>query len=216
MRIIFDKIYLNKHWSFAGDGSGIGSCPSYNKNMRNALTRFVIEHNITTFLDVPCGSCKWSSIWLEELENEYNYKLYSYFGIDVSSEAIVKSYKNLNKSYAHITHGDFTTCNLPMDYDLLFCRDALQHLSYYDIWQSLCNFAKCHAKWYVLGGYWPGQNKDIETGNYFAINLTRPPFNLVPDKIMSEDNDPNHPQKHFFIFSRESFLVQIQDNFFSI
>jgi hypothetical protein len=232
-QLIFDKIYRNKCWSFAGDGSGIGSCPRYNKNMRDKLSNFVIEKGIKTFFDVPCGSCKWSMIWLQELKFKHNYTLDSYFGMDVSMEALSKSYKNIDKvrqsssnietirdishvcnTKIHVCHGDFTSACLPLECDLLFCRDALQHLSFDNIWKSLRNFAHCRAKWYIIGGYVSDSNVNIRDGRYFELNISHHPFNLVPDKIISEDNDKQDPQKHFYIFSGGSFRAQLEDTLF--
>ena len=62
MEKVFSYIYENKFWSLAGDGSGIGSCPKYNKGMRSILTDFVETYNIKSIIDVPCGACTWTSL----------------------------------------------------------------------------------------------------------------------------------------------------------
>ena len=208
---IFNKIYAFSLWSNAGYGSGIGSEPSYNKNMRAILTFFVINNNIKSICDAGCGACKWTTVWLKELET-LNRKI-EYFGIDVSPIPITKSKQVMASSYhpkIQLNIGNITRCSLPKA-DLLFCRDVLQHMSYENIKKCLKNFAKnTNIKYYIIGGYWPGNNKNINTGDYFDINLTLNPFNLIPDKIISEDNCENHPQKHFFIFKGDSFRQQVK------
>jgi hypothetical protein len=214
MESIFSMIYENLFWSSAGDGSGIGSCPKYNKKMRSILTEFIINNDIKSFIDVPCGCCKWTSRWLYELSLK-NIPI-QYYGVDISEIAVKTAIKNMKKVQHNTQHnilikkGDFTNYILPPNYDVLFCRDALQHLSYVNIWKALRNFAICNVKWYIIGGYWPGLNENINDGSYFDINLTQPPFYLIPDKIMSEENNMHHPHKHFFIFSGESFRGQLK------
>ena len=210
MEGLFDNIHTNKLWSSHGDGSGIGSSTLYNSNMRTLMSEFMLENNVKTFIDVPCGAFQWQSTWLKELEEQHSHVFDSYFGIDISREVLKQTQNNIrslkSSSYViEIYNGDMIQYKLPQNYDVLFCRDALQHLSYNNIWKAIENFKKCNAKWYIIGGYWPGFNNDIYDGDYFDFNITQYPFGLMPDRILCEKNSWDHPQKHLFVFSGENF-----------
>ena len=207
---VFNNIYKKKIWSEQGGGSGTGSSVENTQNFRNILTEFVIDKNINSFLDVPCGSCVWTKKWLSELQTK-GHKIY-YFGIDISEEAIEKCKNNNNSNYHIINykHGDIATEILPT-VDALLCRDTLQHLSYDNIWKCLKNFSKCKAKYYIIGGYNENEkNKNIKDGEYFYFNIVKEPFSYKPDFIFMEKNlsEPEKLNKFLFIFEGENFRKQ--------
>lgn len=198
MKNVFDEIYRMSLWSDAGHGSGIGSEPAYNARMRRALTEFVADRSIRSIVDAPCGAAKWQAAWIHEL-NKKRVAIESYFGIDVAPTAVRRARSNLEHlSIARVRGGDARIAKLP-PCDLLICRDTLQHLSYSNIWKVLINLARCDARWIAIGGYWPGNNVDVRDGSYFDFNACLPPFELRPNEIISEANDPKHPAKHLFI-----------------
>lgn len=70
---------------------------------------------------------------------------------------------------------DFVEEKLP-PCDAVLCRDALQHLSYMDVWSALVNFQRAGAKYLFTNSHRHDQNVDVETGGWFPINLEAEPF----------------------------------------
>lgn len=90
---------------------------------------------------------------------------------------------------------DMTVEALPAGYDLIHCRDALQHLSCTLIVDALHNMVRSGAKYLVVGSYDDPVNTNIQSGDYFSLNLWVAPFNLSsPDHVYSEDT-PGEPNK---------------------
>ena len=211
---VFNDIYSKKIWGDHGGGSGSGSAVENTPNLRNTLTKFVIDKKISSFLDLPCGSCVWTSVWLEQLKM-LNIKI-SYYGMDIANDAVMNCEKNMSelKSFHNIDIkiGDMSESILPVT-DALLTRDTLQHLSYDNIFKSLKNFAKYNIKWYIIGGYNESSgNSNINNGECFDFNITREPFSLVPDSIIKEENYMTtgiEPNKYLFIFEGNNFRNQI-------
>ncbi len=201
----FNSIYSNKTWTGDGDGSGPGSEPENTTEFRKLLTKLVKDNNVKVFVDAPCGACKWTKVWLEELKSQ-GIKI-TYLGFDIADEAITKARENLAPLMKYhtikIEHGDITSSKLPAA-DILMCRDTLQHLSHASIQKALANLQASNSKMYLLGGYANGENKDIKDGDYFSINYLAPPYSLKPDAMYREHNkneDYAEP-KYLFAFKQ--------------
>ena len=83
-----------------------------------------------------------------------------------------------------------TTGIVPSGYDLIICRDALQHFSFNLITDALENFSKSDSKYILLGSYDSKLNTLIKTGECFEINLLNAPFLLpAPIEIFHEKTD---------------------------
>lgn len=201
----FNSIYSNKSWSGDGDGSGTGSEPENTVEFRKILTKLVKDNNAKLFVDAPCGACKWTKVWLEELKSQ-GIKI-TYLGFDIADEAISKARANLAPLMDYhtikIEHGDITSSKLPAA-DILMCRDTLQHLSHESIKKALANLQASNSKIYLLGGYATGENKDIKDGDYFDINYLAPPYSLKPDAMYNEHNknEDHAPAKYLFLFKQ--------------
>lgn len=83
---------------------------------------------------------------------------------------------------------DLTAQVLPSGYDLIHTRDTLQHLECTLIAEALHNLAWSGAKYLLVGSYDGGSgNRNITSGDYFDIDLRRPPFALEPLAVLSEN-----------------------------
>ncbi len=202
LKKIFDNIYDQRVWTNEGNGSGSGSEPQNTINTINVLVKIIRDNNIKTMIDIPCGSCKWTRLLLEELKKQ-NIKI-KYFGFDIADEPIANANKELEslKSYhdIEIKFGDLTNIIYPKA-DLLLCRDVLQHLSYDNIFKIINNFSKADIKLFLLGAYLYCDNRNINNGEYFPINLALNPFNMFPDAIYYDSPDGN---KYLWQFSKIS------------
>jgi thiol-disulfide isomerase/thioredoxin len=206
---VFNDTYINKGWGEEGDGSGPGSEPENTINTRKSLIKLIKEYNVKTLIDAPCGSCKWTKILLEDLQKE-NIKI-NYYGFDIADQSIINANKNLDslKTYhtIKIQQGSITDTQFPKA-DMILCRDTLQHLSYNSISKTLHNFAKTKSI-IVLGGYLNNSsNHNIKDGDYFSINYTSEPFNMIPNYIYNDTVIQNGPTKYFFVFEDSQDLIK--------
>ena len=122
----FEEIYKKHLWGSYGGGSGVGSAILYTQSVRLILRHAIDELNITSMLDAPCGSFNWMPLLLRNLT-----KPVRYHGVDVVESLIT----NAKQKYSNESNWEFSVCDfsaedLPNGYDLIFSRDALQHLSY--------------------------------------------------------------------------------------
>jgi hypothetical protein len=85
--------------------------------------------------------------------------------------------------------------------DLLLCRDALIHFSYFDIWRALANIAASEIAYLATTSY-PGsrENWDILTGAAWRhLNLQIEPFNFPPP-LMSLPEGFNRPDQVLLVW----------------
>jgi hypothetical protein len=83
-----------------------------------------------------------------------------------------------------------TLQRLPSGYDLVFSRDSLQHVPLHAAWMFLNNVKASGARYLLVGSYIRharNDNRDVTPGEYYAIDLTRPPFSLRPAPLMVID-----------------------------
>ena len=116
-----------------------------------------------------------------------NFKKITYLGADIVKELVLKNIKKHKKENIHFFQLDLIKDDLP-NVDLIICRDCLVHFSYRDIFLALKNLDHSGSK-YLLSTTFPEQknNYDIYTGEWRALNLTLPPFNLPkPIKLIKE------------------------------
>lgn len=216
---VFDGIYSGGGWGEAGGGSGEGSEPEATRFTTDVLVEFIARHKIRIVIDAGCGACKWTHSLLDELTRHD--KQCKYIGVDVSPIAVERCRKNLDRYTENVVvyHGDIADFAFPAA-DMLMCRDALQHMSYDTIRAVLRNFARSDVHYFVLGSYLDhNDNRDIKTGDYFAINLTLPPFSMSePLDTFSEKNPPwDHPTKQFVVYTKSQLVRYIEtNNFFNI
>jgi hypothetical protein len=157
-------------------------------------------------LDAPCGSMSWMPFLLENITNEI--PDFRYHGVDVV-ESIINSakikYSNRSDKW-QLSVLDFSQQSLPSNYDLIFSRDALQHLPLVKVLDSLKLMSRtAGARFLLVGSYLKnGSNKNIEIGNYFPIDLTKPPFNL--NNYIATFDEQTHEFKHLILYDIENYL----------
>ncbi len=202
MQDAFRDIYHRRVWGPEGDGSGGGSEPDMTITTRQVLLDFVSVNGLKSMLDAPCGACKWTQLLWKDIRTVQ--PDFVYHGVDIVPEIILR---NIDK-YQNATT-TFGVCNIvtdpiPDNYDVILCRDALQHLSYMDVYHALQNFKKTKFKWLLLGSYIPGNNYSEQTPASYPINLSAYPFNLQPNDVLCEKT-PIPPCKYLFAYSYETF-----------
>ena len=178
---VFTKIYKSNHWTSIESISGKGSEINQTSNLINELNKLIIDFNITSILDIPCGDFNWMQ--------KVNLENINYLGADIVEELI-----NQNKfKYEQSEKLKFCVLNLISDplpkCDLIIVRDCLVHLSNVDIKNAVQNIKLSGAK-YLLSTTFVNhkRNHDIVTGNWRAINLQEKPYNFsIPVLIINEN-----------------------------
>lgn len=137
-------------------------------------------------------------------------KEFKYFGVDVV-ESIIKASQLRFKNYSNWNFAvlDFTQQPLPDNYELIFSRDALQHLPLKKILQALKIYSLAKgAKYLLVGSYIDnGFNRDIKIGDYFPIDLRKPPFGL--DKYVEAYDEASNDGKHLLLYDIPNYLSKI-------
>lgn len=178
---VFTKIYKSNHWTSNESISGKGSELNQTSNLISELNNLIIDFNITSILDIPCGDFNWMQ--------KVNLENINYLGADIVEELI-----NQNKfKYEQSEKLKFCVLNLISDplpkCDLIIVRDCLVHLSNVDINNAIQNIKLSGAK-YLLSTTFVNhkRNHDIVTGNWRAINLQEKPYNFsIPVLIINEN-----------------------------
>ncbi len=166
--------------------SGGGSTKDVTITTRQIVKAVIDQHNIESMLDVPCGDLTWMPLLLTELP-----KSFQYIGADIVDGLVEQ---NRKKYPGHSFRAlDFVCDELPKC-DLIFCRDALQHLPIPDIKMALGNFSKCGAQYLLttthLRRYGLRNMEPCRVGSCRNRNLLLNPFNLRdPIAIFSEQSN---------------------------
>ena len=176
---VFDTYYKSNKWGDAESRSGKGSNLRATEALRPQLESLFRELKIDSVVDVPCGDF----FWMAHVDLD---------GIDYIGGDIVPALIEANRK-AHARGGvsfevvDLIEGPVPKA-DLVFCRDCLVHLSNEHIGRAVENIRASGATW-LLTTTFPDadQNRDIVTGEWRQIDLTRPPFTLpAPARMIAE------------------------------
>ena len=191
---VFTSIYNNKVWTAAGGGSGAGSTIAYTIGARHILNAVVSAHNITSIADVPCGSFHWMRVFMK------NHSEIEYTGIDVVDLGLAA--QHAGDANLHFLTGDISAVYPLPAVDLVLSRDALQHLPYDLIFGTLRNVRKADPRFFLVGSYPKAAagNADIPIGEYFPIDLARPPFSLGAPEADYSEHTPDG--KHLYLYTR--------------
>lgn len=80
-------------------------------------------------------------------------------------------------------HLDLITGPIPRDFDLIFCRDCLVHLSYQHALAALETVKRAGSPFFMATTFPGRRNRDITTGQWRPVNLQAAPFSF-PEPLM--------------------------------
>lgn len=191
---VFSTIYATKTWSEAGGGSGVGSDASYAVVVGHIIRLVMYKFGLSSLVDAPCGavSLSWTKNAITSIHQDL--PCFRYHGVDVVSSVIEQNKKHLEElsSWVAFSVIDISArlSTLPSNYDLILSRDALQHLSYQNIAGALSTYCRSESSYILVGSYLDStvtDNKNIQSGGCFSINLLLPPFNFSnPLEVFAE------------------------------
>lgn len=179
---VFSDYYRSNKWGDEESRSGKGSNLEATAELRKTLPAFVAELDVNSFLDLPCGDYFWMA--------RTDLGVARYTGGDIVPDLIEANraaYAGDGVDFAVI---DLIKGPLPQ-HDLVFVRDCLVHLSTEHVKSALANVKASGSDWLLTTTY-PGigTNEEISTGQWRAIDLEAPPFNLpAPVKLLEEGQD---------------------------
>jgi tetratricopeptide (TPR) repeat protein len=171
---VFETIYGRRLW---GGGSGAGSHPRTMCLYAGYIQHLMESLSIKTIIDIGCGDWQFSQ-YLDFTGRQY-------IGLDVVRSVIVTNTATFGAPNIQFQHADATRLtNLPA-YDLLLCKDVLQHLSNANVLSFL---GKLHRKSHALitNDYHPS-NEDCKDGNTRPLDVSAPPFNLPARPVLAID-----------------------------
>ena len=195
---VFTYIYKSKHWGDKGLGSGTGSSIEFTQIARQYLHEFFYTYKIESMVDAPCGSFAWMRILMA------NNTQIQYTGVDVVPFLI----NGLRKEFEGVSHLRFEHADLsghqysfPRNVDLIFTRDALQHLPFEKVYQILRNIRAARPKYAIIGGYADGANKNVNVGGYFCPKWDASPFLLGSPMILFKEKFHPVEQKYLYVYN---------------
>ena len=161
---VFHNIYLNRLWNPVGTRSGTGSTVEATAEIREMLPSVVEWLGIRSVLDAACGE----ALWVPDLPG--------YIGCDIVPEAIETARSRYPDREYFVA--DIQTDELPK-VDAVLCRDVLMHLPVEDGVVVLENLRRTGAQYLFATTFTDGTNaRGIEMGEFYLINLAKPPFEL--------------------------------------
>jgi SAM-dependent methyltransferase len=183
----FEKIYAERVWGAASDGSkfysGDGSKPEasalYEAFVVDVLNRYP---HLNSMVDIGCGDFQVSDRILKACPRSITYT-----GCDIARTVIAEN------EARHAGDGvRFMVCNVieeePPTGDIVFVRQVMQHLSNGDI-ERVLERLKRHYKAAIITEAQPTKlvapNLDINTGNdtrlpiHSGVYIDQPPYNLT-------------------------------------
>lgn len=185
---VFRHIYHNRTWGDRESVSGPGSELAETRKVREVLPALLRELNITSMLDAPCGD--WN--WMKTIDLPAA-GVTDYTGAEVVPELVELNAKRFAAPGRRFIVADIASDPLPR-VDLILCRDCLVHLANPLAAAALSNFKRSGSTWLLTttypGALKPGEeNRDIATGQFRKVDLTKPPFNLPPpERIINEES----------------------------
>lgn len=180
-RRVFGLIHAEGLWQGDESVSGMGSNLANTAHIREALPALLRELGVRSLLDLPCGDCHWI--------RQMPLNGIAYTGADIVPALV----ERLNTEWGG-DHRRFMTLDLCADTlpeaDLLFCRDALVHLSDTDLRRALRNIKRSPIR-YLLTTHFTGPertNPPIHTGEWRPLKLTAAPWGLPEPLLLIDEH----------------------------
>ena len=182
---VFTDIFRKNKWGGEGSVSGTGSDFDQTRVILKALPGVFKAYNVTSVLDIPCGDFHWmQKVDLGQVH---------YTGADIVKDLIDRNNDRFQTYRRRFLQLNLVDDALPKA-DLVFCRDCLVHLCFRDVLNALDNICESGSKYLLTTTYINrDRNHNIKTGQWRALNLERPPFNLpkpvtlVDEKCLGRD-----------------------------
>ena len=185
----FNLIYKTNYWSDKESVSGSGSNKTQTQNAIKNINKILVDYNIKSIFDAPCGDFNWMNDLLKE-STRLNKKNIQYLGADIVQDLILNLKKEHSTQNINFIKFDVISQNFP-NQELFICRDCFIHFSNKDIKKTISNFLDSKIKYILITDSIVDddfENYEIKTGEYRKLDLTKEPFNF-PKNHLFQFND---------------------------
>jgi hypothetical protein len=182
-RIVFSRYARVNRWKDPDSVSGAGSTLASTQTIRRELPHLFRRFGISTLLDVPCGDGNWMRLTEHELD--------CYIGADIVPHLIERL--DVENSGTNVKFLCLDAIGDPLPrVDAILSRDFFIHLSNWHIMKTVDNMRRSGSR-YLITSTFPGErNRNIATGQWRPVDLTREPFNFGPPLWqVIEDTQPH-------------------------
>ena len=200
----FQTIFRKRDWlasdpassdlQASGPGALLVNAQNAMATLHVIVTRLkhVLNKDIITLLDVPCGDLQWMKSFLMSRTD------IQYHGMDIVPDLInhhIKMYGHVKRLRFSVS--DIVTQTLDKSYDLILSRDLLQHLTIKDAGEVLKRFSDSKSRFLLVTTH-PDtvHNTDVQLnqlgGRFSRYNLQAEPFSLAPPTCSSYDYNREH------------------------
>jgi hypothetical protein len=179
----FALIHRTNLWGADNSASGVGSELTATATLRHDLAALLRAYDVHDLLDLPCGDFTWMA--------HMDLGGIRYLGADIVPALIEAN----TAKHARADRISFRRLNLVEDSlpaaDLILCRDCLVHLSFAHLRRALDNIRRSGSRWLLTTTFLELEsNRDIEDGDWRALNLQRAPFFFPePEAVIVEGCD---------------------------
>lgn len=141
-------------------------------------------------LDIACGDLQWMSVFLDNRTDV------EYVGQDIVGDLIEHHKKRFaNRKQWRFIHADAVKDPIEGVYDIILCRQVLQHLVTSDVITVLDKFSRSGSKYLYSTTFQQKFNSELNYKREYRfryINLEIAPYNLIPPLCMHNEDDPSH------------------------
>ncbi|GEM_PF-5466180 len=196
----FADVYKRNVWGTNAEGRGTSGGGSTMKNTviyRAFLQQFMEDKGVTSVVDAGCGD------W--EFSQSMNWDGIDYKGYDIVESVVEEDKKKYAKPNIQFFTANIVTDDLPPA-DLLVCKQVLQHLPLKDVetfLKKLPEYKHVLITNSVEAHNFSAVNTDIAPGDFRALDITAPPFNVKGAKIL-QWWDGSHMQQVVYIAQEAS------------
>ncbi|MCS5712448.1 glycosyltransferase [Candidatus Berkiella aquae] len=176
----FSTVYENNLFGGNISRSGEGSDLVQTATIREAIPKLLVEFNISSMLDAPCGDWYWMRNIVLNIPQ--------YIGVDIVDALIKKNQTLYSRDNVQFKCVNLVKDSIPQA-ELIFSRDCFVHLAYQDIFAILHQFKASGAKYLLTTTFVDRQhNDDLGEGFWRPLNLQLAPFNFPePVRIINEN-----------------------------
>jgi SAM-dependent methyltransferase len=166
----FEQIYRTGFWkSYFGTESGPGSSIECSKQYLDFVQQFCVDNNIKSILDLGCGDFN--------LMRHFNFDGIVYHGVDVVDFVIQNNIQKYGTPTLTFESASIINYTPKQKYDLVLCKDVLQHLPTNDV-VSILNILTNNLS-LVANDYAENCNQNVPAGKYSPVDLSKPPYSVA-------------------------------------